>query len=884
MKSNEIRKKFLSFFESKGHTIIHSSSLVPSNDPTLMFTNSGMVQFKDIFLGSYTPMYSRATTVQRSVRTGGKHNDLENVGYTNRHHTFFEMLGNFSFGDYFKREAISFAWELLTKVYQLPKDRLLVTVYYEDNETRDIWADEIGMPDKRIIRIDDNKGSRYASDNFWMMGETGPCGPCTEIFYDHGPDIPGGPPGSLEENGDRYIEIWNLVFIEFNCDIYGNMTRLSRYGVDTGMGLERLAAVLQGVHSNYEIDLFQNLIRAAARETGITANSNNNSLNIIADHIRACSFLIVDGVIPSNEGRGYVLRRIIRRAIRHGYKLGNNSAFFHRLVADLIIEMGNAYPELNRAESLITDILRCEEERFFETIEHGMAILGDALTKINTTSNKMSGNVLDSGLAFKLHDTYGFPLDMTIDVCREHGVTVDKIAFEHEMTRQRKQMREANKSIATMHSSVKHINTKTIFHGYEDVVVENAGVIALYVNGLAVNEVKTTENAFIVVVLDHTPFYAESGGQVGDKGILINETMCFLVDNTFKIVHPDVIGHYGLLKRGVIKVGDVLRAEINIERRVRIQRNHSAIHLMHKALRNLLGEHVSQKGSLVDHDRARFDFIHNKPLTDQEIRKVESTVNAEILANVPSVIRIMSYEEAVKTGAVALFDEKYGKKVRVLNIGFSSELCGGTHVQRTGDIGFFKIVTESNVAAGIRRIEAVTGDNTIHYVQELNELINKVSSTLKTKPSELVKRINQIQDQVKSLEKELSTMKSKLTLIQGEELARKSVKVGNVHVLTAVLNNANLKSLRETVDKLKDKLKIAAIVLATVEDCKISLIAGVTLNISENIKAGDLANFVAQQIGGNGGGRPDMAQGGGTDLKNLQFALNNVKKWISDRI
>lgn len=846
-----------------------------------MFTNSGMVQFKDIFLGLCSPQYSRVTTAQRSVRTGGKHNDLEKVGYTARHHTFFEMLGNFSFGDYFKREAIDFAWELLTKVYRLPKDRLLVTVYQEDDESREIWSNKIGIPSERIVRINDNKGSRYESDNFWTMGEAGPCGPCTEIFYDHGPDVSGGPPGSPEENGDRYIEIWNLVFIEFNCDIYGNMTRLQKKGVDTGMGLERLTAVLQGVHSNYEIDLFQNLIRAVARETGVTTNISNNSLKVIADHIRACSFLIVDGVIPSNEGRGYVLRRIIRRAIRHGYKLGNKGAFLHRLVPDLTIEMGNAYPELNKEKSRIIDILQYEEERFLETIERGMLILDDELSKINTTVHKVSNKILDSKLAFKLHDTYGFPLDMTVDICREHDVTVDKIAFDHDMRRQREQIREVNKSKIIY--SLENISAKTVFHGYNDIFVENAKVIALYVNGVSVDEVKTIKNSFIVV-LNHTPFYAESGGQIGDQGILINKETHFSIENTLKIV-PDVIGHQGSLKRGTIKVGDVLRAEINVERRVRTQRNHSAIHLMHKALRNLLGDHILQKGSLVDPDRARFDFTHNKSLTDEEIYKVESIVNAEILANVPSVVRIMSYKEAVKSGAVALFNEKYGDEVRVLNIGFSSELCGGTHVQRTGDIGFFKIVVESNIAAGIRRIEAVTGDNAMFYIQKLDALIKKSSYTLKTNPAELTQRISQMQDHVKSLEKELSTLKSKFVLIQEEELSRKSIKVGNIHVLTAVLDSTDLKTLRKTVDKLKDKLKKAVIVLATIKSRKISIIAGITSDTNKNVKAGDLASFVSEQIGGNGGGRPDMAQGGGTaDIESLQSALDSVKNWVARHI
>ncbi|MBE2969413.1 alanine--tRNA ligase [Burkholderia cepacia] len=874
MKAAEIREKFLKFFESKGHTIVRSSSLVPGNDPTLMFTNSGMVQFKDVFLGTDPRPYSRATTAQRSVRAGGKHNDLENVGYTARHHTFFEMLGNFSFGDYFKHDAIKFAWELLTTVYQLPKDKLWVTVYQEDDEAYDIWAKEVGVPTERIIRIGDNKGARYASDNFWTMGDTGPCGPCTEIFYDHGPDVWGGPPGSPEEDGDRYIEIWNLVFMQFNRDAQGNMTRLPKQSVDTGMGLERLAAVLQHVHSNYEIDLFQNLIKAAARVTEIS-DLTNNSLKVIADHIRACSFLIVDGVIPGNEGRGYVLRRIVRRAIRHGYKLGRKGAFFHKLVADLVAEMGVAYPELKEAEQRVTDVLRQEEERFFETIEHGMSILEAALADVEAKG----GKVLDGELAFKLHDTYGFPLDLTADVCRERGMTVDEPAFDDAMARQREQARAAGKFKATQ--GLEYTGAKTTFHGYEEIAFDDAKVVALYVDGSAVNEVKAGQDA--VVVLDHTPFYAESGGQVGDQGVLANAATRFAVADTLK-VQADVIGHHGTLEQGTLKVGDVLRAEIDAHRRARTQRNHSATHLMHKALREVLGAHVQQKGSLVDAEKTRFDFAHNAPMTDDEIRRVEQIVNDEILANAPGIVRVMPYDEAVKGGAMALFGEKYGDEVRVLDLGFSRELCGGTHVHRTGDIGLFKIVVEGGVAAGIRRVEAITGDNALRYVQELDARVNEAAAALKAQPSELTQRIAQVQDQVKSLEKELGALKSKLASSQGDELAQQAVEIGGVYVLAATLDGADAKTLRETVDKLKDKLKNAAIVLAAVEGGKVSLIAGVTPDASKKVKAGELVNYVAQQVGGKGGGRPDMAQAGGTEPANLPGALAGVKGWVEERL
>ncbi|MCX4165910.1 MULTISPECIES: alanine--tRNA ligase [Paraburkholderia] len=874
MKAAEIREKFLKFFESKGHTIVRSSSLVPGNDPTLLFTNSGMVQFKDVFLGAESRPYARATTSQRSVRAGGKHNDLENVGYTARHHTFFEMLGNFSFGDYFKRDAIHYAWELLTGVYQLPKDKLWVTVYHEDDEAHDIWAKEVGVPVERIIRIGDNKGARYASDNFWQMADVGPCGPCSEIFYDHGPDVWGGPPGSPEEDGDRYIEIWNLVFMQFSRDAQGNMTPLPKQCVDTGMGLERIAAVLQHVHSNYEIDLFQALIKAAGRETGV-ADLTNNSLKVIADHIRACSFLIVDGVIPGNEGRGYVLRRIVRRAIRHGYKLGRKGAFFHRLVSDLVAQMGGAYPELKEAEQRVTDVLRQEEERFFETIEHGMSILEGALAELDAKG----GKTLDGELAFKLHDTYGFPLDLTADVCRERGISVDEPAFDDAMARQRDQARAAGKF--KMAQGLQYSGAKTTFHGYEEIVFDDAKVIALYVDGASVNEVAKGQQA--VVVLDHTPFYAESGGQVGDQGVLSNASVRFAVADTLK-VQADVVGHHGTLEQGTLKLGDVVKAEIDAIRRARTERNHSATHLMHKALREVLGTHVQQKGSLVDADKTRFDFAHNAPMTDEQIRQVESIVNAEVLANAPGIVRVMPFDEAVKGGAMALFGEKYGDEVRVLDLGFSRELCGGTHVSRSGDIGFFKIVAEGGVAAGIRRVEAITGDNAVRYVQELDTRIGEAAAALKAQPSELTQRIVQVQEQVKSLEKELGALKSKLASNQGDELVGQAIDVAGVHVLAATLDGADVKTLRETVDKLKDKLKNAAIVLASVEGGKVSLIAGVTPEASKKVKAGELVNFVAQQVGGKGGGRPDMAQAGGTDPAGLAAALAGVKGWVEAQL
>ncbi|MFZ3000467.1 MAG: alanine--tRNA ligase [Undibacterium umbellatum] len=870
MNSSEIRDKFLSFFESKGHTRVRSSSLIPGNDPTLLFTNSGMVQFKDVFLGQDKRAYTRATTAQRSVRAGGKHNDLENVGYTARHHTFFEMLGNFSFGDYFKKDAIHYAWELLTSVYGLPKDKLTVTVYQEDDEAYDIWKNEIGVPVERIIRIGDNKGARYASDNFWQMADTGPCGPCTEIFYDHGPEIWGGPPGSPDEDGDRFIEIWNLVFMQFNKDEAGVLNPLPKPCVDTGMGLERLSAVLQHVHSNYEIDTFQNLIKAAARETGCT-DLENNSLRVIADHIRCACFLIVDGIIPGNEGRGYVLRRITRRALRHGHKLGQSQPFFYKLVPDLVKEMGVAYPELAEAAERVAQVLKQEELRFGETLGNGMKILEAALAKDSKN--------LDGKTAFTLHDTYGFPLDLTADICRERNVVLDEAGF-HEAMRKQKESGKENSEF-TMAAAIEYSGEKTKFVGYDQLQHE-AKVIALYVDGTAVNEIKAGQKA--IVVLDTTPFYAESGGQAGDSGVLVGaDGAVFEVNDTRKI-QADVFGHHGVLKSGSLAIAQNLKAEVNQEIRAQTMRNHSATHLMHKALREVLGSHVSQKGSLVDVEKTRFDFSHNGPMTADEIRQVETIVNREILANAATQAQVMGYDDAVKHGAMALFGEKYGDEVRVLDIGTSRELCGGTHVSRTGDIGLFKIVAEGGVAAGIRRVEAVTGEVALALVQNLNSRINEAAAALKTQPEELTLRIGQVQDHVKALEKELATLKSKMASSQGDDLVNQAVDVKGIKVLAATLQGADVTALRETMDKLKDKLKTAAIVLAAVNDGKVSLIAGVTADSTSRIKAGDLVNFVAQQVGGKGGGRPDMAQAGGTDASGLTKALEGVTEWVTSRL
>ena len=867
MKSADIRSRFLGYFESKGHTIVRSSSLVPANDPTLLFTNSGMVQFKDVFLGKEHRPYKRATTSQRSVRAGGKHNDLENVGYTARHHTFFEMLGNFSFGDYFKRDAIRYAWELLTQIYELPPEKLWVTVYQEDDEAYDIWSQEIGVPRERIVRIGDNKGARYASDNFWQMADTGPCGPCSEIFYDHGPGVAGGPPGSPDEDGDRYIEIWNLVFMQYERDASGTLTPLPKPCVDTGMGLERIAAVLQHVHSNYDIDLFQVLIRAAARETGVS-ELGTPSLRVIADHIRACAFLIVDGVIPGSEGRGYVLRRIARRALRHGHKLGQSRPFFHRIVPDLVAVMGDAYPELREARQTVMDVLRQEEERFGETLEHGMQILEAALAG--------GVRVLDGETAFRLYDTYGFPLDLTADVCRERGVAVDEAGFDAAMGRQREQARAAGKFRAG--GALEYDGVVTHFHGYEQLDLGGARVCALYVQGSPVQRVAAGQQA--VVVLDSTPFYAESGGQVGDQGVLEAHGVRFVVSDTHKI-QSEVFGHHGRLESGELHIGDEVHARVDAERRARTVRNHSATHLMHKALRQVLGAHVQQKGSLVDADKTRFDFSHHSPVTDDEVRRVEALVNAEILQNQPTRAQLMSFDDAVAGGAMALFGEKYGDTVRVLDIGTSRELCGGTHVERTGDIGLFKVVGEGGVAAGIRRIEAVTGSGALGWVQQIESTLRQAAAAFKVPPAELSVKVGQLLDAHRANEKELARLKSKLAASQGDDLAARAVEVNGVKVLAAALDGADARALRETMDKLKDKLGSAAIVLAAVADGKVQLAAGVTPDAVGRIKAGDLVNFVAQQVGGKGGGKPDLAMAGGTDPSRLQAALSTVRDWVA---
>ncbi len=863
----DIRKTFLDFFASKGHTVVASSPLVPGNDPTLMFTNSGMVQFKDVFLGSDKRSYVRAASVQACLRAGGKHNDLENVGYTARHHTFFEMLGNWSFGDYFKRDSLKWAWELLTQVYKLPADKLWATVYIEDDEAYDIWTKEIGLPPERVVRIGDNKGGRYMSDNFWMMADTGPCGPCSEIFYDHGPEIAGGPPGSPEQDGDRYIEIWNNVFMQFDMQPDGSVKNLPAPCVDTGMVLERLAAILQHVHSNYEIDIFDALIKAASRETGCT-DLQNKSLRVIADHIRATAFLVSDGVVPSNEGRGYVQRRIVRRAIRHGYKLGQKTPFFHKLVPDLVNLMAAAYPNLASQEKRITDILKAEEERFFETLEVGMQILDAAL--------EGGVKVLPGDVAFKLHDTYGFPLDLSADVCRERDLNVDEGGFALAMERQKAQARAAGKF--RMDRALEYTGVGNTFVGYDELQASTK-VLALYVDGTPALVLNAGQEG--VVVLDTTPFYAESGGQVGDQGLLQTASAKFEVADTLKI-KADVFGHHGLLLEGSLKVGDAVQAQVNSDLRAATVRNHSATHLMHKALREVLGDHVQQKGSLVNAERTRFDFAHNAPISDEQILAIEAQVNQEIWANPATQARVMDIESAQKTGAMMLFGEKYGETVRVLDIGSSRELCGGVHVHRTGDIGLFKVVAESGVAAGVRRIEAVTGGNALAYLQNLEATVSKAAGSLKASPAELNSRIAQVLDQVKSLEREMAALKGKLASSQGDELMTQAADVKGVKVLSALLPGADAKTLRETMDKLKDKLKSAVIVLAAVDGNKVQLAAGVTSDTTGKVKAGELVNFVAQQVGGKGGGKPDMAMAGGTDATHLNAALASVHAWVAE--
>ena len=989
----QIRQTFLDFFAARGHTIVPSSPLVPANDPTLMFTNSGMVQFKDVFLGADKRPYNRATSVQACLRAGGKHNDLENVGYTARHHTFFEMLGNWSFGDYFKKESLQWGWELLTQVYKLPPERLLATVYHEDDEAYDIWTKVIGLPPERVIRIGDNKGGKYKSDNFWMMADTGPCGPSSEIFYDHGPDVPGGPPGSPDEDGDRFIEIWNHVFMQFEMHEDGSVTRLPAPCVDTGMGLERLAAILQGVHSNYEIDLFQALIRAAAREVGVPFSMDAPSLKVIADHIRACSFLIADGVIPGNEGRGYVLRRIIRRAIRHGYKLGQKKPFFHKLVRDLVQQMGAAYPRLAEQEARITETLKTEEERFFETLAHGMEILdwetseaktienwlhSEGYKKVNfqpghdvlggiwyeafekdgytqlalfltsdvneeralslfgenglakesfsrwsqyetslplrkdllviaapkidsdvknifakfQTSNServrlkeladsefSQSRVLHGDVAFKLHDTYGFPLDLTQDVCRERCVTVDEAGFDAAMRHQKEKARAAGKF--KMDKLLEYEGPAGLFTGYDEMAHAACRVTALYADGQSVGELKAGQAG--VVVLDTTPFYAESGGQVGDAGLLTAPGVVFEVADTQKI-KAGVHGHHGALTQGTLKVGDAVQAQVDTLRRQATMRNHSVTHLMHKALREVLGSHVQQKGSLVDAAKTRFDFTHGAPVTPEEIAEIERRVNAEILANTATQARVMDIDSARETGAMMLFGEKYGDTVRVLDIGASRELCGGTHVARTGDIGLFKIVMESGVAAGIRRVEAITGLNALNWAQATENAVQSAAAALHAPAADLQGRLRQTLDHIKTLEKEVAQLKGRLASAQGGELASQAVSVHGVQVLAARLDGADAQTLRETMDKLKDKLKTAAIVLAATSEGKVQLAAGVTPDTVGRIKAGELVNFVAQQVGGKGGGKPDMAMAGGTNAAALPQALQSVQGWVAAKL
>ncbi len=909
MNVSEIRTKFTDFFVSKGHTHVPSSSLIPGTDPTLLFVNSGMVQFKDCFLGIDKRAYTRATSAQRSVRAGGKHNDLENVGYTARHHTFFEMLGNFSFGDYFKKDAIAYAWELLTKVYALPAEKLWVTVYFEDDEAYNIWANDIGVPPERIVRIADNKGERYASDNFWMMGDTGPCGPCSEIFYDHGPHIFGGPPGSADQDGDRYIEIWNLVFMQYNREVKdGPMLPLPKPCVDTGMGLERLSAILQHVNSNYELDMFQALVKAAARETGAT-DLANPSLRVIADHIRACSFLICDGVIPSNEGRGYVLRRIIRRALRHGHKLGQTGLFFHKLVDDLDKEMGDAYPELRAAKANVTAALKTEEERFSETLAHGMGILEKALHSPPLQSGEGLGvravagtQVLDGAVAFQLYDTYGFPLDLTADVCRERNVTVDEAGFNAAMEKQKSQARAAGKFKSD--KALAYDGEKTTFHGY-DTLAHAGKVVAIYVGGVPSAQIAAGQDG--IVVLDHTPFYAESGGQVGDQGMLSSPspsgggargegasqanaasiantlslnpsppgggTFAFHVADTQKVV-ADVFGHHGTLTQGTLKVGDTVNAQVDMAARARTMRNHSATHIMHKALREVLGAHVAQKGSLVDADKTRFDFAHNAPMSDAEIRQVEALVNAEIVANAVTSAEVMEFEKARTSGATMLFGEKYGDVVRVLSIGSSKEFCGGTHVGRTGDIGFFKITVEGGVAAGVRRVEAVTGEGALALVQNMETSLNSAASALKVPSAQIGEKISQMQEHVKSLEKEIEKLKGKMAAAAGGDLAAKAKDVNGVKMLAAEIEGADAKGLRDLVDQLKNKLGSGVILLGSKSaDGKVNLCAGVTADLVGKYKAGDVVAKAAALVGGKGGGRPDLAMAGGTDAAKLGEAL-----------
>ncbi|MEL2948115.1 alanine--tRNA ligase [Escherichia coli] len=869
----EIRQAFLDFFHSKGHQVVASSSLVPHNDPTLLFTNAGMNQFKDVFLGLDKRNYSRATTSQRCVRAGGKHNDLENVGYTARHHTFFEMLGNFSFGDYFKHDAIQFAWELLTseKWFALPKERLWVTVYESDDEAYEIWEKEVGIPRERIIRIGDNKGAPYASDNFWQMGDTGPCGTCTEIFYDHGDHIWGGPPGSPEEDGDRYIEIWNIVFMQFNRQADGTMEPLPKPSVDTGMGLERIAAVLQHVNSNYDIDLFRTLIQAVAKVTGAT-DLSNKSLRVIADHIRSCAFLIADGVMPSNENRGYVLRRIIRRAVRHGNMLGAKETFFYKLVGPLIDVMGSAGEDLKRQQAQVEQVLKTEEEQFARTLERGLALLDEELAKL-------SGDTLDGETAFRLYDTYGFPVDLTADVCRERNIKVDEAGFEAAMEEQRRRAREASGFGADYNAMIR-VDSASEFKGYDHLEL-NGKVTALFVDGKAVDAINAGQEA--VVVLDQTPFYAESGGQVGDKGELKGANFSFAVEDTQK--YGQAIGHIGKLAAGSLKVGDAVQADVDEARRARIRLNHSATHLMHAALRQVLGTHVSQKGSLVNDKVLRFDFSHNEAMKPEEIRAVEDLVNAQIRRNLPIETNIMDLEAAKAKGAMALFGEKYDERVRVLSMGdFSTELCGGTHASRTGDIGLFRIISESGTAAGVRRIEAVTGEGAIATVHADSDRLSEVAHLLKGDSNNLADKVRSVLERTRQLEKELQQLKEQAAAQESANLSSKAIDVNGVKLLVSELSGVEPKMLRTMVDDLKNQLGSTIIVLATVAEGKVSLIAGVSKDVTDRVKAGELIGMVAQQVGGKGGGRPDMAQAGGTDAAALPAALASVKGWVSAKL
>ncbi|HHC71922.1 MAG TPA: alanine--tRNA ligase [Thiotrichales bacterium] len=873
MKSSaEIRSTFLEFFRQRGHEVVPSSSLVPANDPTLLFTNAGMVQFKDLFLGREKRPYTRACSAQRCVRAGGKHNDLENVGYTARHHTFFEMLGNFSFGDYFKREAIHYAWELLTEVYGLPAERLWVTVYQEDDEAAEIWLKEIGVDPARFTRIGDKPGGkRYESDNFWSMGDTGPCGPCTEIFYDHGPEIPGGPPGTPEEDGDRYVEIWNLVFMQYDRAADGTMKPLPKPSVDTGMGLERLAAVLQGVHSNYDIDLFRNLIRAAAEATGCD-DLSSNSLKVIADHIRSCAFLIVDGVLPSNEGRGYVLRRIIRRAIRHGHKLDCRQPFFHRLVGPLEAEMGDAYPELREARAQVEQTLLREEQRFAETLDQGLRILDEALADLE-------GEVIPGELAFRLYDTYGFPVDLTADIARERGLSIDMEGFEREMERQRERARAAG-HFSVDQSRAVELEGETEFTGY-DRLADLVTVEAILHDGRETERLSAGQEG--VVYLDHTPFYAESGGQVGDTGRLVGEGVRFRVTDTRK--QGAFHAHFGVVEEGALEQGARVEAKVDEERRRAIALNHSATHLLHAALRKVLGSHVAQKGSLVEPDRLRFDFSHDEPLTAAQLREIEVMVNREIRSDVEVETRISSFDEAVAAGAMALFGEKYGERVRVLKMGdFSVELCGGTHVHRLGEIGLFKIVAESGIAAGVRRIEAVTGEGALEYLHGLEERLGRIATLLKSGRDDADRKVEQLLERSRRLEKEVEQLKAKLAHSAVGDLAARAREVGEIKVVAARLDGVDPKSLRDSVDRLKNQLGKAAVVLAAVNGEKVSLVAGVTKAESARLRAGDLVNFVARQVGGKGGGRPDMAQAGGNDPSKLDEALSAVAEWVAGEL